>query len=113
MTLHGEPLGAKLSQILYCGQDLLPALADDFRSAVAATPEAVSQITARTGGVGSDPGQRFDELLDVVTGILNVSESSVRDVGQALVWCADAYAKADDVARAEMQRRMKELERTA
>ena len=113
MTLHGEALGAKLGELLYCGQDLLPTLADDLRSAVTATPEAVSQHTARAGGVGSDPGWRFDELLDMFTGALNVSESSVRDVGQALVWCADAYAKGDDAARFEMHRLLKELERTA
>lgn len=92
---HGDALGADLGALWYAGKHDLPDMAADYHEAWTKTPYAVSGITGRGGGLGSDPGAQLDLMCDRVNKFLSDTETVCTDVGTALVWIADNYAATD------------------
>lgn len=95
---NGEALGVELGTIYEYGRVTLPQLSTEYDQAWMFTPTAVGAITARGGGLGMDPGAKFDSLLDVLNKATAQTRDVLTEVAQRLVWAADDYHGADSAA---------------
>jgi len=73
-------------------------------------PGASSQLCARGGGLGVDPGGEIDAYLSRVNRMLLETRTSLALVGEALVWVANEYANTDASCQQEFNRKREALD---
>jgi hypothetical protein len=106
----GDALGADLGRIWHAGKHDLPAVADDYGTAWGHVPYSVSSTCRRGNGLGSNPGASLDSMFDRVNKFLKDTETALDEVGEALVWVADEYAKTDASCQAAFNAKKQSLE---
>ncbi len=94
-----EALGVEVGRVWRAGAISLPEVATNLAIAGNDAGGPLSALTARTGGVGNDPGPLFEELQALVVKALSDSEQAISDCAVALIWAANDYELTDQAAR--------------
>lgn len=113
MSKHGTALGADLYELWDAGTNMLPGVADDFETAWENVPFGVSDLCTRSGGLGLGTyggGSGIDYALDQLNDCISTTQKNLRATGHALVWIANEYAKTDDTAKAEFNRKKRDMD---
>jgi hypothetical protein len=105
----GHQLGVDLAELWDAGKNQLPQVAGEFSIAANALPTSISGIMYRSGGVGANASSAWGSLAAALHGHLTTTADNLMDTGVALVYAANNYAGTDDEARAEFERRKKEI----
>jgi len=106
--LDGPELGAELGDLYRAGTVWMPGLADHFRAAAGGFPgEELEWAYRRAGDVGlvdAGPYPAWRELADTLVGLLDQTELSLRDCGEAMVRAGRDYEAVDAAAFDEFNR---------
>jgi hypothetical protein len=110
----GHDLGVDLAELWDAGQNQLPTVAGEFTIAVNALPASITGIMYRSGGVGAGDysygsAPAWEALAATLAGHLSQTAGNLMDTGAALVYAANHYAHTDAEARAEFERRKREI----
>ena len=110
----GHQLGVDLAELWDAGQNQLPVVAGEYTLAVNALPTSITGIMYRSGGVGagdyfSGASTAWESLAATLSGHLSTTADNLMDTGAALVHAANNYANTDAEARAEFERRKREI----
>ena len=113
MADTGMELGVDCYELWHAGQTLLPEISGQFFLAqYDVTPGNVSYAFQRSGDIGlgaTGPYDSWQSVADQLNSYLGQTAQNLADVGVALRMAAETYAKTDQAAEAEFQRRQKEL----
>lgn len=109
----GKELGFELNKLWDAGKKALPTVANDYRDArnnVAYSGDGASTAFLRPAQFGGTHGAygAWEGLREELEGILDQTAKSLELVGEALVLCANEYAKADQAAKDEFERLQRE-----
>ena len=105
-------LGADLFDLWNAGKHMLPAAAESVQGAWNTTPASIKSYCTRSGPIGlvpDGPGQAIDNVLEYLNRALSDSAQNLRLTGDALVWLANQYAATDADAKAEFDRKKRDL----
>jgi hypothetical protein len=110
----GHQLGVDLAELWDAGQNQLPQVAGEFTKAVNALPTSITGIMYRSGGLGAGDysygaSTAWGTLASTLSGHLSTTSDNLMDTGAALVYAANHYAATDAEARAEFERRKREM----
>ena len=109
----GHELGVDLAELWDAGQNQLPQVAGEFTKAVTALPTSITGIMYRSGPVGAGgsygASSAWEALAEALSGHLSTTADNLMDTGAALVHAANNYAHTDAEARAEFERRKREI----
>lgn len=112
MSKHGTALGADLYQLWDAGTNMLPDAASEYDAAWESVPWNIDAQCTRTGVIGiypDGPAASVDMLISALNDALSTTARNLRDTGDALVWLANQYAKTDADAKAEFDRKKKDM----
>lgn len=112
MGSNSAALGADLYDLWNAGTNTLPDAAKQYDAAWEKVPYNINSECMRSGPIGivpDGPAPAINSLISALNDALSQTSSNLKATGEALVWLANEYAKTDAAAKAEFDRKKKDM----